>query len=83
MVWTLFHCALAMMRLIPSIPSLCMRFCLVGRKAVSGVQQIADLPANARAYLNRIEDVCGIPIDMISTGPDRQDTIELRDLFPV
>ena len=48
-----------------------------------GVQQIADLPANARAYLNRIEDVCGIPIDMISTGPDRQDTIELRDLFPV
>ena len=48
-----------------------------------GVQQIEDLPANARAYLNRIEDVCGIPIDMISTGPDRQDTIVLRDLFPV
>ncbi|MEJ6592151.1 MAG: adenylosuccinate synthase [SAR86 cluster bacterium] len=48
-----------------------------------GVQQIEDLPANARAYLNRIEEICGVPIDMISTGPDRQDTIVLRDLFPV
>ena len=47
----------------------------------AGVRQVEDLPANARAYLKRIEEVCGIPIDIISTGPDRRDTIILRDLF--
>ena len=47
----------------------------------AGVRQVEDLPANARAYLKRIEEVCGIPIDIISTGPDRRDTIVLRDLF--
>ena len=46
-----------------------------------GVQSLADLPANARAYLDRIEEVCGIPIDIVSTGPDRRDTIVLRDPF--
>ncbi|RZJ09634.1 MAG: adenylosuccinate synthase [Rubrivivax sp.] len=36
------------------------------------------LPANARAYLKRVEEVIGAPIDMVSTGPDREHTIMLR-----
>jgi len=39
------------------------------------------LPKNAQAYLNLIEAACDVPIDIISTGPDRKDTIVLRDLF--
>jgi adenylosuccinate synthase len=36
------------------------------------------LPANARSYLKRVEEVIGAPIDMVSTGPDREHTIVLR-----
>ncbi len=36
------------------------------------------LPANARNYLKRVEEVIGAPIDMVSTGPDREHTIVLR-----
>lgn len=42
-----------------------------------------DLPANAIAYLKRIEALLGIPIDMLSTGPERDSTIILRDPFTV
>lgn len=37
-----------------------------------------DLPANAQAYLLYVEKLAGIPLDIISTGPDRKDTIILR-----
>ncbi|HCI10596.1 MAG TPA: hypothetical protein DFK55_07660, partial [Alcanivorax sp.] len=36
---------------------------------------------NARAYLKRIEEVTGAPIDIISTGPDRAETIVQRHPF--
>jgi len=36
------------------------------------------LPPNARSYLERIEAHIGAPIDMVSTGPDREHTILLR-----
>jgi adenylosuccinate synthase len=36
------------------------------------------LPETARAYIQRIEAVCGVPVDIISTGPDREETIVLR-----
>lgn len=42
-----------------------------------------DLPANAIAYLKRIEELLGIPIDMLSTGPERDSTIIMRDPFTV
>jgi adenylosuccinate synthase len=38
----------------------------------------ADLPVAARLYLQRIEQVTGVPIDMISTSPDRDHTIMMR-----
>lgn len=43
-----------------------------------GVTAWDKLPANARSYLKRVEEVIGAPIDMVSTGPDREHTIVLR-----
>jgi len=40
-----------------------------------GVTDLDKLPANARDYLARIEDLAGVPVDIISTGPDREQTI--------
>ena len=40
-----------------------------------GVKSYAELPANARAYLERIEQLTNVRIAMISTGPDREETI--------
>jgi adenylosuccinate synthase len=46
-----------------------------------GVETLEALPAGARAYIKRMEEVCGVPVDMISTGPDRDETIVLRHPF--
>ena len=46
-----------------------------------GAKRVEDLPANARAYIARIEALCDVPVDMISTGPDREETIVLRHPF--
>jgi adenylosuccinate synthase len=46
-----------------------------------GVKDFKKLPLPAQAYLKRVEEVCEVPIDMISTGPDRQETIVLRHPF--
>ncbi len=49
--------------------------------STAGVRHLDDLPANARRYLERIEQTVGAPIDIISTGPDRAETIMLKDPF--
>jgi adenylosuccinate synthase len=46
-----------------------------------GVKQLDGLPKAARDYLKRIEALCGVPIDLISTGPERDETIVLRHPF--
>jgi adenylosuccinate synthase len=46
-----------------------------------GVKVLDQLPENARAYIQRIEELTGCPIDIISTGPDRVETIILRHPF--
>lgn len=46
-----------------------------------GITQFDDLPENARQYLLRISALCEVPIDMVSTGPDREETILLRHPF--
>jgi adenylosuccinate synthase len=43
-----------------------------------GVTEWDQLPANARAYLEHVQGLIGAPIDMVSTGPDRDHTILLR-----
>ena len=46
-----------------------------------GVTRFDSLPVNARNYLNRLQEVCDVPIDIISTGPDRNQTIVRRHPF--
>ena len=46
-----------------------------------GATRFGDLPPAAQAYLSRIEQVCGVPIDLISTGADREQTIVRRHPF--
>ncbi len=47
----------------------------------AGVTKRENLPANAIAYIKRIEEVTGVPVDIISTGPDRNETIILVNPF--
>ena len=46
-----------------------------------GAKDLDALPENARAYIARIEALVGAPIDIVSTGPDRVETIVLRHAF--
>ncbi|MCD6025553.1 MAG: adenylosuccinate synthase [Solimicrobium sp.] len=46
-----------------------------------GLKSMEALPINARKYISRIEELVGVPIDMVSTGPDREETIVLRQPF--
>jgi adenylosuccinate synthase len=46
-----------------------------------GVKRFDDLPHNARAYLRRIEELAGVPIAMVSTGPERDETILMHHPF--
>ncbi|MCO4322178.1 adenylosuccinate synthase [Aliidiomarina quisquiliarum] len=45
------------------------------------VTEYSQLPANAVAYIKRLEELLGVPMDIISTGPDRVETIVLRHPF--
>jgi adenylosuccinate synthase len=51
------------------------------RESTVGITEYAALPENARRYLERLQEVVGVPIEMISTGPDREQTIVLRHPF--
>jgi adenylosuccinate synthase len=46
-----------------------------------GTKNYDDLPAAAKAYLDKVESVCETPIAIISTGPDRAETIILKHPF--
>lgn len=46
-----------------------------------GAKSMDALPAAARNYVQRLEQLVGVPIDMVSTGPDREETIVLRHPF--
>ncbi|HJW10492.1 MAG TPA: adenylosuccinate synthase [Albitalea sp.] len=47
-------------------------------ETTAGITQWDELPLNARRYLQRVQEFIGAPIDMVSTGPDREHTILLR-----
>ncbi len=51
------------------------------KESSAGVRDYDDLPVNARSYLNRISELTALPIDMISTGVERDDTIILNHPF--
>ncbi len=51
------------------------------RESTLGARSLEELPVNARAYIRFIEDAVGAPVDIISTGADRAETIILRQPF--
>jgi adenylosuccinate synthase len=51
------------------------------KESTVGKTQYADLPENARRYLERLQALLDVPIDIISTGPDRDETIFLKHPF--
>lgn len=51
------------------------------KESTFGVKSLEDLPQNARDYIAFVEQQVGAPVDIISTGPDRDETIILRDPF--
>jgi adenylosuccinate synthase len=51
------------------------------KESTVGVKSFDQLPANARAYLKRLEQLAGAPVVLISTGPDREETIVLQHPF--
>jgi adenylosuccinate synthase len=51
------------------------------RTSTVGLESADALPANARSYLERLQGLVGAPVDIISTGPDRRETIITRHPF--
>jgi adenylosuccinate synthase len=51
------------------------------KSSTYGIKRFDDLPENARRYLRRIEEVTGAEIAIVSTGPDREHTMVLRNPF--
>lgn len=45
------------------------------------IKNYNDLPANAKHYIKRIETLCDLPISLISVGPERENTLILKDVF--
>ena len=50
-------------------------------ESTAGAKSLDELPENARAYIRYIESAIEVPVDIISTGPDREETIILRHPF--
>tara|TARA_B100000131_G_scaffold112599_1_gene109782 strand:- start:443 stop:1693 length:1251 start_codon:yes stop_codon:yes gene_type:complete len=51
------------------------------QETTAGIKKLEDLPTNARSYLDKIEEICDIRIDVVSTGPDREHTVMINDPF--
>jgi adenylosuccinate synthase len=51
------------------------------QESISGIRSLERLPAQARNYISRLEDLLSCPINLVSTGPDRRQIILVKDLF--
>ena len=50
-------------------------------ESTRGITRMEDLPANARSYLKAMEELCGAPVHIVSTGPDRSENIIIQYPF--
>jgi adenylosuccinate synthase len=50
------------------------------QEEITGVERFRDLPATARAYVRRIEELAGVPVRYLSIGPGREQTLEVGTL---
>jgi len=51
------------------------------QETTAGARSWADLPAQAIKYIRRIEELIECPVTLVSTSPEREDTILVRDPF--
>jgi adenylosuccinate synthase len=51
------------------------------RESTRGARSWADLPATAIKYIVRLEELIGAPVALLSTSPEREDTVLVRDPF--
>ena len=51
------------------------------KESTVGSTKMSELPQAAQNYVARLAELVGVPIDIVSTGPDREETIVLRDLY--
>jgi adenylosuccinate synthase len=49
--------------------------------STAGLKAFDDLPANAKTYVARIQELIEVPVDILSTGADRNETIIIRHPF--
>ena len=50
-------------------------------ESTEGLKKYDELPANAKEYIKAIEDMVSVPVDIVSTGPDREHTIIRKNPF--
>jgi adenylosuccinate synthase len=48
---------------------------------LSAARTLDELPAAARRYVTRLEELVGVPIELVSVGPDRMQTLRIGVLF--
>lgn len=48
---------------------------------ISNIRNFEELPQNAKKYVKRIEEICEVPFSIVSVGPDREDTMILKEVF--
>ena len=46
-----------------------------------GARTLSELPREAKNFISRLEELLEVPIDIVSTGPDREETMVLKNLF--
>ena len=49
---------------------------------LTGARSFAELPSEARAYVRRVEQLAAVPVALVSVGPGREQTMQLRDPAP-
>jgi adenylosuccinate synthase len=45
------------------------------KQEITDIRKIEELPANARGYLDRLSELVGRPVEVVSVGPDREQTM--------
>ena len=51
------------------------------KEDISSVKQFRDLPLNAKRYVQRVEELTRVPVDIVSVGPGREETIVISNPF--
>ncbi len=49
------------------------------KEDITGVKSFDELPENAKAYVRKIEELTGVPVGLVSVGPDRTQTILISE----